>query len=114
MWITKLKKKQFNIIYTSLNTSELKHYIFPFGPSNSDLFEVLYLQKINYKENQVHFYNENYHKAFNMINYSLDASNTNQNFMQNPNIQLKNGINKLILILQKKNYFLQFFCFFQN
>ena len=114
MWITKLKKQQFNIIFTSLNTLELEHYIFPFGPSNSDLFEVLYLQKINYKENEVHFYNENYHKAFNMINYSLDASNTNQNFMQNPNIQLKNGINKLILILQKKKLFPAIFLFFSK
>ena len=119
MWLTKLKKQKFNIIYSSLDTLELKHYIFPFGPNNSDLFLVLDSKQIKEEENlelfEEIFYNENYHEAFNIANHSLDASNTNQNFMQNPNIQLKNAINKLIFILQKKkNYFPQLFCFFQN
>ena len=102
IWIAKIKEQPCNVIYSSLDSFQLKHYLFPIG--SSDIFLVADNQKLDKDPIKEIFDNENFNKAFNFL-----KMNNNHNITINGEISTEkkrinkyNNVTKLITILRNK------------
>ena len=109
VWITKLKKQPFNIVYSPLNSINLRYYIFTDINNQNNLF-LIFESKFTNNENNEHinqmkeiFYDKNLNQAFNELN-----KNDIVRLKTMINIENKN-INMNLINLIKKLYSNEFF-----
>ena len=108
MWITKIKKQPCNVVYTSFRPTPLRHYIFPVGMNNSNLYLTLDSKTVNVKGNKQNveeiFYDKNFGLAFDILNESKKLENCSQKKNKNKKIESKLALIKLINYLYKKSF----------